>query len=295
MRIRHGSTPSSRFFTTCLRTYTCIVAMLVAAGAFGASGVMPRVAVAAASVGISHVDPSAYPHVSFQLHVTDPGGLSPSALTMSQFRVVDNGAQVGGLGARLVKKGERGTDVLLLVDTGPSSHGAQINASQSAAQSFISGIGSTDKVAVTFFDAVIHPLTPFTSDRAALTVALGKLVVAHGQSRIYDSLYTSLERLNHPHQRYAVILITDGADVHSRHTQAQCVALARKRGVTIYTVALGTTPVLKVLRGLATGSGGQMFTATSTAQLQSIYRRLVLVFRHDYSLNYTATNVGHRG
>lgn len=272
-----------------------IVLLLSMAISFSIVSCTPRTVSAAASVGISHVDPSAYPHVTFQLHVTDPSGLSPTALTMSEFRVTDNGVPVSSLSARLVRKGQRGTDVLLLIDTGPSSHGAQINASQSASQSFISGIGSTDKVAVTFFDKVTHPLTPFTSDKATLTAALGKLVVAKGQSRIYDSLYTSLERLNQPHQRYAVILITDGADVHSRHTQAQCVTLARKRGVVVYTVALGTTPVLKVLRGLAVGSGGQMFTASSTAQLQSIYRRLVLVFRHDYSLNYTATSIGHRG
>lgn len=248
-----------------------------------------------ASVSITGVDASRYPDVSVRLHVAYGNGISPAQVASPRFAVSDAGRSASPIATRLLRTSQQGTDVLLLIDTGPSTHGAQINASQTASSSFIGGLGPTDRVAVTFFDQVIHPLTPFTSDKARLNAALARLVVAKGQSRIFDSLYSSIKRLPAGSQRYAVILITDGADVHSRHTMAQDVALARSRRVTVYSVALGTTPVTRVLGGLASGSGGQMFVAGDTAQLQSIYRRLVLVFGHDVELTYRAPLAHHRG
>lgn len=280
------------------RTACRVLARRIALAVLLACGGLPfaaTTALAAARLQVSHVNVSRYPRVTFQLHVTDPNGIPPASVSTGQFSLRDGLSPVRSFSSQFLKQGQRNTDVLLLIDTGLSTHGAEVSANKGASQSFISGLGPSDQVAVTFFDQTVHPMTTFTSDKGALNGALARFVQPNGRSKIFDALYASLQRLSNPKQKYAIILNTDGDDVHSRHSYAQCIALAKKYGVVVYTVALGTTPVLGPLRAIASGTGGQLFQASQPDQLRSIYQRLVLVFRHDYQFTYQATGLPHRG
>jgi Ca-activated chloride channel family protein len=97
-----------------------------------------------------------------------------------------------------------------------------------------------------------------------------------------------------PHPPAAVLLLSDGAQNFGRLTPAQAAAQARKAGVPISTIALGTSggvvyqklPGTKYteqhavpasatqLQSIAQASGGRFFTAHSAADLKQVYKDL---------------------
>lgn len=252
---------------------------------------------AAARVQITHVDASAYPHVSFELHVADASGVPPESISAANVQVRDGGRAVGQVQKQLMHMRLGGTNILLLIDTGISSvPGVSVDGTRAVSSAFVPGLQPPDKVSIALFAEKVHQLTPFTTDKSALTSAMAHFTSAAGSSHIYDALWTSLQSLNSPGQRYAVIVVTDGGDAHSHHhSYTQVAALAHNRHIPIYSVALGQTPVLTGLNPISARSGGAVFPATTSAQLTSVYRRLALVFRHDYLLSFAAPVLYHRG
>lgn len=252
-------------------------------------------AVAAARIQITHVDAGAYPRLSFQLHVTDPSGVPPASIGSANVEVRDGTRVVSHVDKQLMRADRRGTDILLLIDTGISSRGATVDGTRSVSGAFVPGLQAPDRASISLFAEHVNQLTPFTGDKSALTAAMAHFQNAAGSSHIYDSLWTAVNGLNDASQRYAVILVTDGGDVHSKRSLQSGIALAHSRHIPVYCVALGNTPDLGVLHRISDGTGGMLFSASTSDELSSVYRRLALVFRHDYLLSFSAPVVYHRG
>jgi len=85
---------------------------------------------------------------------------------------------------------------------------------RSAALSFVEQLQARDEVKVISFDEEIRELSEFTSDRAILKAAINK--TRSGQStKLYDAVEIALASLRVIEGRKAIVLFTDGVDMHS--------------------------------------------------------------------------------
>jgi Ca-activated chloride channel family protein len=129
-----------------------------------------------------------------------------------------------------------------------------------------------------------------TTDRDALRAALHDAMVPSGGTATGNALDASLAMLDA--QRGAggkrapgaIVLLSDGKSTSGRDPVAVAEEAAR-RGVPVYTVALGTPegtmpdgqrvpPDTAALAAIAERSGGEAFTAQDAAGLSAVYERL---------------------
>lgn len=103
--------------------------------------------------------------------------------------------------------------VILMLDTSASTQDklAQI---QRAAIAFVEELKPDDRVKVIAFDDDIRDLNDFTSDRAALRIAIRRTKPGKG-TRLYDAVRLAIQNLEYEKGRKALVLFTDGVDWHS--------------------------------------------------------------------------------
>jgi VWFA-related protein len=190
-------------------------------------------------------------------------------------------------------------------ETKPIIYGLVIDASKSigsqfkdvieAAKTIVNNNKPGDKAFVVRFvdSSHIETLQDFTSDKAALLDALGKLYTDLGQSAVTDAVYVSAQAVaketKADQHRPALILITDGDDRASYYKQEQLFALLRENKVRVFVIGLvnqlnnrkvlltksSREKAIKFLQRLAQESGGRTFFLESSAELSGITNAIV--------------------
>ena len=185
--------------------------------------------------------------------------------------------------------------IMLAIDTSGSMVATDVTptrlkAAVSAAQSFVAGAPAQLRIGlVTFTDRATVLATP-TTDRAAVRGALGTLTRGPGTAA-GEGLYAALGALGNVSDATsggkppaAIVLLADGASTVGRPLESAAQA-ASDAGIPVDTVAFGTdhgtveiggrtvpVPVeTGALRAVAGATGGSFFTASSAAQLRSVY------------------------
>lgn len=192
---------------------------------------------------------------------------------------------------------ERAT-VVLVTDVSRSMSASDVRptrlqAARRAAQSFVDQVPKAMRIGLVAYSDVSQTLQKPTTDRTAIKAALaslqpygGTLTGAGLQTALGDLEIAPDESARRPPS--AILLLSDGKSDDG--TLAYEVATeARRLGVPIYTVALGTPdgaitdvtgrvtrvpPDPAALRRIASLSGGQAFQAEDSDQLGSIYDKL---------------------
>jgi Ca-activated chloride channel homolog len=146
-----------------------------------------------------------------------------------------------------------------------------------------------------FNEAVRHVWGPSIAghtDLGQFASAMSQAVVARGMTAIYDGLLAGLQRLRHgAHARQVLIVVSDGGDNASTATRDRVVAEVQESDATIYTVIL-TDPLIRggnprLLRRLASATGGEAFQPRRAADLSDAFARITDDIRHAYTLAYT--------
>lgn len=193
---------------------------------------------------------------------------------------------------------EEQATVVLVTDVSRSMRADDVNpsrlsAAQGAAEQFLEAAPAELRVGlVAFSDAAETVRTP-TTDRAEIRDGIASLNTQAGTAT-GAGLETALRdiarqrRADGARTPAAVVLLSDGAATDGE-AQFQQAAAARRAGIPISTVALGTAsgsvllpdgrlvpvpPDPDALRRIARDSGGQAFEATDAQQLEQIYERL---------------------
>ncbi|MBX3292781.1 MAG: VWA domain-containing protein [Acidobacteria bacterium] len=88
----------------------------------------------------------------------------------------------------------------------------------------------------------IEIIAEWTDDPASLREALELLFVEGGQTAVYDAIYLAAENLiernkNRPDRKQAIILLSDGEDRYSFHTEKQLFNLLSGNQVPVFTIA----------------------------------------------------------
>jgi Ca-activated chloride channel family protein len=179
-------------------------------------------------------------------------------------------------------------------DVSPS----RLVAAREAGEEFLDAVPDDVRVGAVAFDDEAKALQSPTANHDEVRDALREALVPSGGTATGDALAASLALLRAPaagtqaRPPGAIVLLSDGASTHGR-PPGPVAEEARRLGIPVYTVALGTAqgtievsdgaggtraqpvpPDVATLRTIAERSGGRAFTAADADALSEVYERL---------------------
>jgi Ca-activated chloride channel family protein len=178
---------------------------------------------------------------------------------------------------------------------------SRIAAAQRAASDFIERLPEKYRLAIVSFSTKAEVVLPPSVDREAARAALAQLRLGAGTA-IGDAITRALQIVSQPAQPgggrrevlpASILLLSDGAQTVGGVTPAQAAQRARRLGVPISTIALGTRdarvrvplpggltqlvsvpPDPRTLRQVAQTTGGRFFQAPTAEELEQVYGEL---------------------
>jgi VWFA-related protein len=235
--------------------------------------------------------------------VTDKKNRLVTDLTKDDFRIFEDGRP------QEIRFFSRETDLPLrigiLVDTSNSIR-ERLSFEQEAAVDFLDAAlrPGKDLAFVVAFDVEPQLVQDYTDDIEKLSNAIRGLQ-AGGVTSLYDAVFFSCkEKLlffppPEPYLRRVMIIISDGQDNQSVHTQEEALSMAEHAEVTIYTISTNRSGAEgrgdKVLRKLADVTGGHAFLPFEAGDLTANFQEIARELRSQYSLAYVSTNAAHDG
>jgi Ca-activated chloride channel homolog len=210
---------------------------------------------------------------------------------------------------RTVAAQRREANVVLVTDTSGSMLAKDVRpdrltAAKNAAQAFLKQVPDDFRVGLVRFGSTAEQVVEPTTDRFRMQAAIRGLSVA-GATAMGDGLSLGLDAAHTPvpdglgntrRLPAAIVLLSDGASTRGADP-IDIAQRAKKAGVRIYTVALGTsTGVLETtkpdgttktenvppdnltLQEIARTSGGQYYSAPDAARLSAVYKGLATKF-----------------
>jgi Ca-activated chloride channel family protein len=197
--------------------------------------------------------------------------------------------------------------IMLAIDTSRSMAAKDVlptrmDAARNGLREFLAAAPDTYRVGVVSFASDARVVAPPTRDRSIVELALNELRTGEGTA-LGDAIATSIEVGQAAGQSSrkpgenptptTVLVVSDGKEDGGDVSPAQASQLAQRRGVPVYTIAMGTREgVVEVplaggysarvevpaapdtLRAVARATGGKFFTAPSLEQLEVVYSDL---------------------
>ena len=224
-------------------------------------------------------------------------------LEQEDFRILDNGKtqEIVTFG-----KGEVPITAVLLLDTSESMQGERLEAARRGASVFLGGMRPDDEASLLMFSDRLLRVTPFTQDRGELEQALAETEAAGGTS-VNDFLYMSLKLLDSRIGRRAVILLSDGFDVHSVLPIEEVLWKARTSQSLIYWIQLdddgkeksfnsawrdhvANDKEYQTLKKTVEESGGRILGIERIGELEHAFASIMKEMREQYVLGYYPTD-----
>ena len=183
--------------------------------------------------------------------------------------------------------------VAILMDTS-SSVRLQLGFEKEAATQFVrSVLRPQDQALLVEFDTGLSLVHDFTNKPSVISQAIRGLK-AGGGTALFDALYqVCREKLSDGDARKAIVLLSDGVDLHSQRSAEESLELLLRQGVVIYAISstrLRASPEAKGekrLKELAEQTGGRPFFPYSSTGLQQAFDWINTELRSQYSLAYT--------
>jgi Ca-activated chloride channel family protein len=188
---------------------------------------------------------------------------------------------------------QKETTVVMVVDTSTSMKATDVSpsriaAARVAARIMIKSLPKDAKIGLVAFARDVRVLLAPTDDRAAIDASLNRLSLSGGTALgpAIDRAVTSLKASHSAAKGRAIVVISDGKSTEGTRAPLAAAAAAKKAGVRVFTVSLGTaggtvkegTATVKVppdpttLRKVAAATGARFFRAADAKSLNSAYR-----------------------
>ena len=148
-------------------------------------------------------------------------------------------------------------------------------------------------------------LVGLTKNPAHVTSAVSR-IYPEGFTALLDGIYTGMAEVKHAQNRHkAIVLISDGGDNRSRHTQRQIKDLVREADVQIYAIGVLSPegqifsqeeidgPAL--MKGLSRESGGRLYRIHNLSDLPVAAAKINMALRHQYLLGYYPKQIHNDG
>ena len=204
--------------------------------------------IALSNLGILTESPSV---VVMPIHARDKTtGLSVRGLSTSDFKVLEDGVEVGVesfVSSKPVGDVPYVFRIVVAMDISSSILAADIETAKTALQGYINNLQPNQELAIYTFDDVVTRVQNFTSDKALLTTAIGTISRGGPSTNLYGAITTgasqwtdafSLSNVTHG----ALVVITDGDDTSSLVTKASAQAAVQNKRA--YAIPVGAAGVV---------------------------------------------------
>ena len=198
----------------------------------------------------------------------------------------------------------KGIDIVLAVDVSTSMLAKdftpdRLSVAKEVASEFISD-RTGDRIGLVVFAGESFTQSPLTTDQSSLQTMLGRITsgIIEDGTAIGNGLATSINRLRESDAKSkVVILLTDGVNNRGEISPLTAAKIAKDMGIKVYTIGIGrrgTAPYPlfdnqgrevdvvnmkveideKILRDIASQTGGEYFRATDKQTLEAVYDRI---------------------
>ena len=165
-------------------------------------------------------------------------------------------------------------------------------------QAFAGSSHPEDEVfAIVFNEHVRHGLpaaAKFTTSRPQIEAAVSRFP-SGGRTALHDAVVAGLEHLEEAsHQKRVLVVLSDGEDNASQHSDDEMFKRAARSDALIYTIStaelVANSGKPRVLKKLAGVSGGVSYTPKSEREVIAAFQEIAENIRRGYSIGYVPTN-----
>lgn len=270
--------------------------------------------VGSASAPLSAQDPPQQPSpvfksstslVALNVIVTDTNRQYASGLSRDDFEVYEDGVRQD---VEFFAAADVPLDLILLID-GSSSMNDKVSFVHRAANGFIATMRAADRAAVVSFADGVRVLQPLTVDRAKVARAIDQ-TGAKGATALHNAIYVALKEFGRPAsaagevRRQAIAVLSDGEDTSSVLSFDDVLDMAKRSGVSIYTIGLRETQGGRetpgrryfsqadfAMKQLAVETGAMPFFPSRAEELNGVYAAIATELASQYSIGYVPRNV----
>ena len=145
--------------------------------------------------------------------------------------------------------------VVLMLDTSASTQ-EKLGQIRRAALTFLDQLKPDDRVKVISFDDEVRDLCEFTNDRTELGRAIDQIRPGQG-TKLYDAVALALRKMRPIQGRKAIVLFTDGVDMHSDSARYEDnTSGVEESGVIVYPIRYDTRADVEAMLRSQGGLGG---------------------------------------
>lgn len=254
--------------------------------------------------------------VSLSVEVTDRHGQRLTNLNQSDFIVTENGRPQQ---IRIFSHESPPLSVGILLDSSSSmwTKLEQRRAAPFLIKSIFAGLHPESELFAIAFDTEVHVISEFTGKPQEIRDSALNAISTSAATSLYDAVVTGLCRFDKARfQRQALVVITDGADQHSRRTLSELIDQLRRSSAQVYMIGLlapfevsfyrDSGAILTLVSGqevdnptkafqrLADESGAAVFYASSSNQLERVAENIREELRNQYYLGYYSGEAGNQ-
>ena len=191
----------------------------------------------------------------------------------------------------LEKVSYTGANILICADVSGSMGGKPINDLRDAVQMFIESTEAIESVALVTFNGEISGVWSFGTENDVLVAAAQNLRAAGG-TNMYGAVQESLGYfVSNLDEISCVILISDGEDNNPAdftEINDKIGKPFRAKGVTLYSLGLGSGAAGDYLNALAGSTGGKYIYASDSVQIQNFFDGIRAQILNSYRLTFKA-------
>lgn len=248
--------------------------------------------------------------VALNVIVTNPEQQYATGLSADDFEVFEDGVKQD---VQFFAAADVPLDLILLIDAS-SSMTDKVEAVHKAASGFIETMRAGDRAAVVSFADGVQVLQPLTGDAALVRDAINR-TGAKGATALHNAIYVALKEFGRPAtaagdvRRQAIAVLSDGEDTSSLLSFDDVLEMAKRSGVSIYTIGLksdladGTATRERryfsqsdfAMKQLASETGAKPFFPQSLHDLNDVYEAIATELASQYSIGYVPRNVREDG
>ncbi len=202
-----------------------------------------------------------------------------------------------------LESGDIPFSAILLLDASLSMKGPQMKAVELGARAFVEGLADFDEARLMAFSDRLLAASPFTKDPEELLAAIPSRPAAGGTA-VHDHLFWSVRLLQERLGRKVILLLSDGADVHSVLAMETVAEALRRSDILLYWIRIlspeveegiahhSFLPALEIrqqrdrLRREIRRSGGRTFKVRQPEEIVAALAEVLRELREQYALGY---------
>jgi tight adherence protein B len=211
-----------------------------------------------------------------------------AAISRARVHVSENGLGMGEFTFDSLSSSGVSYGTILALDASDSMAGAPEAGAVQAARTFVSRRAPSQEIGIVTFNGAVTVLREPTIDAGALQASLAQQPRLSYGTHLFDGVQRALQLLaSKKVSAGSIVLLSDGADVGSKATLKQVVALAKRQHARVFTVGLRSGAFdAKTLQAIASQTGGTYAEASSPTELADIYAQLGSKLAREYLLTY---------